>query len=97
MKSVALVAALLLVVLSGGGPAYGAEGAGDDKYVSREELEKLKRELEEMKAQLRPVLSHKGVQPARFDEAAKDGEKDTLEKAVETLKGRVEELETKGE
>ena len=98
MKPLTLVAGLLVALA--GATAYGQQVATGDRYVSKEEHEKLKRELDAMKAQMRQMqeLLTNGVPvlPATL-QVGQDQEKEALKKDVTSLKGQIQELQTKTE
>jgi hypothetical protein len=75
-----------------------SQQAGGDRYVSKEEYEKLRHELDGLKVQMQAVLSQRGgvPQPATAS-GVQDPEKENLKKDLATLTGEVQELKSQAE
>ena len=94
MNRSTLVAGLFLLGLAGG--AAFSQDEASDKYVSKEEHEKLKQELETLKAQMHEILARGTVQQATLTQPAQDPEKDKLKAELQQLKAQVQQIEQGG-
>jgi hypothetical protein len=76
MKSSFSIVTMAFLLLFGGSAAFSQEPSPSDKYVTREEYEKLQKELDAVKAQLQQLLQQKAAPAAETEQAFDDMEKE---------------------
>ena len=95
MKHFSLVAGLLLLMITAG-VTYGQQPSTDEKYVSREEYDKLKNELETLKSQMQVLMTKQASSQPAASRLYDDPTIQTLNDSVLVVGAQTQEPQAKG-